>query len=78
MTKKDCFYGIYPIKFIWRGAWNDPELIYKKHTFNYFEIERYLYDIFMEEENGGTFEEWVTNNGTLVKSHLNNLIEMGY
>ena len=78
MKKKDCWFGIYHIKFIWNGEWSDPELMYKKHEFNYWDIESFFYDIFTAEKLNCTFEEWMNNNGQLVKSHLNYLIEMGY
>lgn len=75
MTKKDCFYGIYPIRFVWHGCWNDPELLYKKHSFNYWDIERFFYNEFSESGTNLTFEEWIYQNRKRVKEHLDFLIE---
>lgn len=87
LTKKDCFYGIYPVRFVWHGEYNDPEIIYKKHSFNYWEIEDLFYEIWKGEPEHLTanltdettvdkeFSEWMYKNGKWVKDYLNDLIE---
>ncbi|MBO7734834.1 MAG: hypothetical protein J6S67_19900 [Methanobrevibacter sp.] len=37
------------IDMIWHGEWADPELEYKDHTFNYWDIEDALWEMFLEE-----------------------------
>lgn len=78
MTKKDCFYGIYPIKFVWNGPWNDPELKFKGHTFNYWDVENRFYEEWcMKYKNTNPyFEKWISNNGKMVKEFLNAVIEI--
>lgn len=78
MKKSDCWYGIYPIKFIWHGAWSDPELKYKGHLFNYWDIENRMYEewLYYYSENYPTFEDWITNNGKWVKAFLDYVIEI--
>ena len=87
LTKNDCFYGIYPIKFVWHGTNRDPELIYKKHSFNYYEIEDVLYECWKADPDYLTanltdettiyesFSKWMYKNRKRVKNHLNFLIE---
>ena len=87
LKKEDCFYGIYPIKFVWHGTNNDPELIYKKHSFNYYEIEDTLYECWRADPdylianltNENTiyeaFSKWMYKSRKRVKEYLNFLIE---
>ena len=78
MKKSECWYGIYPIKFIWRGPWNDPLLRYKGHFFNYYDAENLFFEIWKEETGGekGYFEPWMKNNGAKVKAHFDYMIEL--
>ena len=41
--------GLKKIKFIYHGDWADPELIYKKTSLNYYDIDDVLYDNFVED-----------------------------
>ena len=76
MKKSDCWYGIYPVKFIWRGEWNDPLLRYKGHDFNYYDAERFFWEIWSEEGKNGTFETWMKENGKRVNEHFDYMIEL--
>lgn len=87
MKKEDCFYGIYPIRFVWHGEWADPELIYKKHSFNYYEIEDMFYECWKaspeyrvanltnQQTIDEEFSKWMKKNGKRVKGYLNFLID---
>lgn len=48
--------GAEGIEFVSHGAWNDPELIYDGKSFNYWDIDNALWDMFCEmiEEDIGT------------------------
>ena len=63
------------IEFVWHGAWNDPELIYKGESFNYWEVEDALWEDFLEETGHkdnesndpkveAEFDKYVQENGT--------------
>ena len=76
MKKSDCWFGIYPVKFIWRGPWNDPLLRYKGRVFDYYDAERLFLQIWSEEGKKGTFETWMQGNGKRVKEHFDYMIEL--
>lgn len=76
------FYGIYGIEYIPHGEWADPELIWHKKSFNYYDVENTLYSYYKEEcaENGETvnddvFEKWVKRNAYLAREILQILLE---
>ena len=78
MSNKKYFYGIYGIEFVWHGAWADPELVWHKKSFNYYDLENMLYSDFKEEfPNGGDddFEKWVKKNSYLSKEYLQILLD---
>ena len=75
--KNNYFYGIYGIKFVWHGAWADPELIWHKKSFNYYDLENTLWDEYREECNAGDkttsedgFAVWVKKNAHLTREIL--------
>ena len=48
------------IEFVSHGAWSDPELIYDGKSFNYWDIDDALWDMFCEglrEDNGLSVSE---------------------
>lgn len=57
-------------QFIWHGEWADPEIIYKGHSFNYWNIEKGLYQEYcyecemvgIEPDFDG-FECWINEQG---------------
>lgn len=52
------WYGIEGIGYEWCGAYSDPLLHYKGHTFNYWDIEYALWDRYNECENIVNYAEW--------------------
>lgn len=87
MTKNDCFYGIYPIRLVEHGDGNDPEIVYKKHSFNYREIDDLFFEVWKsvpdyltanltsENTTQAAFSEWMRKNGKRVKKFLDYRIE---
>lgn len=76
---KKYFYGIRGIEFIYHGEWSDPELIWHKKSFNYFDLENALFDCY-KDENGDAapvdnFPAWVKKNANLARDFLQNLLE---
>lgn len=78
----EYFYGIRGIRFIWHGEWNDPELIWHKKSFNYYDVENSLWELFREDchENGqpvneDVFDTWVKKNAYLAREILQNLLD---
>ena len=67
---KGNFYGISKVKFLYHGQWADPEIIYKNHSFNYYDLEGALWDYFLEEKGitqnqdkyKDDFKQWVFDN----------------
>jgi hypothetical protein len=75
---KKWFYGIYGIEFIWHGEWSDPELVWHKKSFNYYDLENCLYDDFKEEKPNGNdddFATWVKKNAYLSRFYLQLLLD---
>lgn len=54
MKKNDFYRGVKNVHYIDHGEWADPEISYKRHLFNYWEIEDSLWDMYKKEceENG--------------------------
>jgi hypothetical protein len=80
--KKAYFYGIYGIQYIYHGEWSDPELIWHKKSFNYYDVEMPLWECYREEcdENGtkpndNDFSAWVKKNAYLAREYLQNLLD---
>lgn len=46
---KEGWRGSPDIEMGWNGEWADPDLIYKDYTFNYWDIEDALWDMFKED-----------------------------
>lgn len=74
MTKA-YFYGIYGIQFIWHGEWSDPELIWHGKSFNYYDVENYLWELYKEDAPDLDFEKWVKKNAYLARECLQNLLD---
>lgn len=81
-NNKEWFYGIYGIRYIWHGAWADPELIWHEKSFNYYDVENALYSYFEEdcvfdgiENTEENFAKWVKKHAFLAREILQNLLE---
>lgn len=79
---KKWFYGIYGIEFIYHGDWSDPELIWHKKSFNYYDVETPLYYDYVDycNENGtkpndDDFAAWAKKNAALASDYLQNLMD---
>lgn len=79
-----CYCGIPEIKFVWHGEWSDPELIYKNHSFNYYDLENPLWEDYRVEcaacgvnadDVVHAFPEWVKENKYTAFEYLDNLLE---
>lgn len=82
---ENCFYGIRGIKYIWHGAWADPELVWHKKSFNYYDLENSLWELFREDcrqtgsaPDENTFPAWAKKNAYLARELLQALLEGGY
>ena len=62
MSDKKYFYGIKGIEFVWNGEWNDPTIIYKGKTYNYYMLENTLFDMYVDDNPNLTFIEWMALN----------------
>ena len=73
-VKRECYFGIVPVRFVWHGQWADPELIYKRHSFNYWDITDYMIECWQEAGKPGELDEYISMNGDTVKGFLNDII----
>lgn len=55
-TKREYWLGIRGIYMIWHGEWADPELKYKNHICNYYDIEDSMFQFMKERIADG--EDW--------------------
>lgn len=84
---KNGYRGSEDIEYVWKGPWSDPELVYDGKTFNYWDIEDALWNMFLEENPQWTdddsnnpecedeFNRYVQYNGAL---YLDDVIAGGY
>lgn len=73
--EKSYFYGIYGIHFVRHGEWSDPEIVWHRHTFRYYDVETPLYEMFREEcDDDDMFPVWVKQHAYLVREILANLM----
>lgn len=63
------WYGIKPIRFIWRGSWADPEICYNRMVVNSHTVEDAMYERYHEyckeegvESSDDGFAEFMRNN----------------
>lgn len=84
--KEGQYRGAKNVQFVGHGEWSDPDLVYKGYTFNYWDIENALWDMFLEDtghtdsESGvpeveAEFDEYVRNN---IDNYLDDVIYGGY
>lgn len=80
---KENFYGISKVKYVWHGSWSDPEVIYKRYSFNYWDLENTLWDEFREEKQLGEYDgneydkefaQWIFDNQENVHGILDDWI----
>lgn len=52
------------IAYISHGAWCDPELVYKRKSYNYYDVEDSMLSMYREEhdDNDDGFDEWILKN----------------
>ena len=79
MAANNYFYGIRGIHYIYRGDWADPELVWHKKSFNYYDLENTLWSMYQEDLQDGLpvpdFEIWIKQNAYLAREILQNLLE---
>ena len=72
------WYGIEGISFIWNGEWADPEIEYKGHIFNSWDIENVFYEDWNDSGLDIPFEDYMMNEGESVKGYLDDCIQSNY
>lgn len=74
------YYNIRGISYISHGAWVDPELVFCGKSFNLYDVENTLWDMYCEEaahDTGHGFGEWMNAHADRVKEVMAELSEMG-
>lgn len=78
----DLYRNIKGTRYIWHGEWSDPEVRYKRHSFNINDIEDLLWERYTEEckyelnitpTNTG-YEEWLDEHPEEIIQALNDLL----
>ena len=70
------WYGIEGITFLYHGEWADPEIEYKGHIFNSWDIENAFYDDWKESNSDIPFEDYMMQEGESVKEYLDDYISI--
>ena len=81
-NSKKTYRGVPGSVYIWHGAWNDPEVIWKGQSLNVYDIEDGMWSTYKDEceENGeqptdNGFDAWVEAQGTdWIASQLDDLV----
>lgn len=83
-ANKKWFYGIYGIEFVYHGDWSDPEIIWHGKSFDYFDVENPMWEVFSEEceeklvpvsDREDMFPGWVKSHASLAREYLQNLMD---
>ena len=82
-TKKDraslpYWYGIKPIRFIWRGSWADPDICYNRMVVNSHIVEDSMYERYCEDCREGNLE--ITDDGfaEFMRNNKDEIVELIY
>lgn len=71
--------GIPEIGYRWYNEWADPDLVYKGHTFNYWDIADALWDMYLEEggdeDDHVALDEYIRENAV---PYLDDVMAFGY
>ena len=70
--------GCESVEFVWNGTQSDPDLFYNGYTFNYYDIDDALYEMYCEEneiDGYDGFDEYVCE---VAPSYLDDVIFGGY
>ena len=68
------WYGIEGITFLYHGEWADPEIEYKGHIFNSWDIENAFYEDWKDSGLAISFEGYMVMAGECVKEYLDDYI----
>lgn len=72
------WYGIKPIRFIWRGSWADPDIGYNRMVVNSHIVEDSMYERYCEDCREGNLE--ITDDGfaEFMRNNKNEIVELIY
>lgn len=72
------WYGIKPIRFIWRGEWADPDICYNRMVVNSHIVEDSMYERYCEDCREGNLE--ITDDGfaEFMRNNKDEIVELIY
>lgn len=72
------WYGIKPIRFIWRGSWADPDICYNRMVVNSHIVEDSMYERYCEDCKESNSE--VTDDGfaEFMRNNKDEIVELIY
>lgn len=72
------WYGIKPIRFIWRGSWADPDICYNRMVVNSHIVEDSMYERYCEDCREGNIE--ITDDGfaEFMRNNKDDIVELIY
>ena len=87
---KDLYRGVPDVEFVYHGDWADPELVYQGKSYDYYDIEGPMWEMYNEDfpapedYNSDEYKEWedrfddyVRDNAYMVYDYLDNLNDCG-
>ena len=77
-TSLPYWYGIKPIRFIWRGEWADPDICYNRMVVNSHIVEDSMYERYCEDCREGNLE--ITDDGfaEFMRNNKDEIVERIY
>lgn len=72
------WYGIKPIRFIWRGNWADPEICYNRMVVNSHIVEDSMYERYREYCNEEDFESTDDGFAEFMRNNKAEIVELIY
>ena len=76
----DCYMKIVPLRLVYHGEWEDPEIAYNGRLVNYYEFDTAARDMYFDDmwtENTIDFPAWCKQNAARLKALFMDLVTGG-
>ncbi len=72
------WYGIKPIRFIWRGSWADPDICYNRMVVNSHVVKDSMYERYCEDCKESSSEATDDGFAEFMRNNKNEIVELIY
>lgn len=72
------WYGIKPIRFIWRGSWTDPDICYNRMVVNSHIVEDSMYERYCADCKEENIEITVSGFAEFMRNNKDEIVELIY